>query len=117
MRLRNCLGMIWSVSTLGRSRGTAWLLRTLMGCISVNLKYKAKTDWGLKAPAVVVIERASGSFAALRMTAKTSTEAKTRTSAKQVLRCAKDDKVQGFGLNFQLRMSVKWPVMAAAAAI
>src|SRR6185437_3526065 len=37
MRLRNCLGMIWSVSTLGRSSGVAVEVRTLMGCMLFRL--------------------------------------------------------------------------------
>src|SRR6185312_5857858 len=37
MRLRNCFGMIWSVSTLGRSSGAAVEVRTLMGCMLFRL--------------------------------------------------------------------------------
>src|SRR5215469_14225941 len=33
MRLRNCLGMIWSVSTLVRSSGAAIEVRVLNGCM------------------------------------------------------------------------------------
>src|SRR5438270_8350013 len=33
MRLRNCLGMIWSVSMLGNGSGAALLVRILMGSI------------------------------------------------------------------------------------
>ena len=37
MRLRNCLGMIWSVSMLGIGSGTAVEVRTLIGIMMVGL--------------------------------------------------------------------------------
>src|ERR1051325_9615108 len=37
MRFRNCLGMIWSVSTLARSSGTTLPVCTRNGCIDSHL--------------------------------------------------------------------------------
>src|SRR6185437_13670656 len=46
MRLRNCLGMIWSVSTLVRSRGAASAVRVLKGSMRAFLRVDSSFFYG-----------------------------------------------------------------------